>query len=78
MEVYAAMVENIDHHLGRVLQHLKDTGERDNTLVVFYNDNGHEGKGTPYEGGIKLPFASPASQTEGTAHRLHEPNRLQP
>ena len=43
MEVYASMVENIDHHLGRVFQHLRQTGEWDNTLVIFFSDNGANG-----------------------------------
>ncbi len=40
MELYAAMVENFDQHVGRLLSHLRDTGELDNTLVVFMSDNG--------------------------------------
>jgi arylsulfatase len=40
MELYAAMVENMDFHLGRVLEHLEEIGERDHTLVVFLSDNG--------------------------------------
>ncbi|MGE8317779.1 MAG: arylsulfatase [Comamonas sp.] len=51
MEIYAAMVENLDHHIGRLIQKLKDTGEYDNTLIFFMSDNGAEG-GT---GGIGRP-----------------------
>ncbi len=40
MEVYAAMVSNMDRHIGRVIQHLKDSGEYDNTAIVFMSDNG--------------------------------------
>ena len=43
MEVYAAMVENLDHHVGRLLQFLKDSGQYENTLVLFFSDNGAEG-----------------------------------
>lgn len=43
MEVYAAMVEMVDDNLGRVLGHLKETGELDNTFVLFMSDNGAEG-----------------------------------
>lgn len=42
MEVYAAMMENTDHHIGRVLGHLKDSGKLDNTVVLFMSDNGAE------------------------------------
>ena len=40
MELYAAMVENLDHHVGRLLDHLRARGVYDNTLVVFMSDNG--------------------------------------
>lgn len=40
MELYAAMVENLDHHVGRLFAALDDVGELDNTLVVFMSDNG--------------------------------------
>lgn len=42
MEVYAAMVHNMDRHVGRLIQTLKDLGEYDNTLVIFMSDNGAE------------------------------------
>jgi arylsulfatase len=40
MEVYAAMVDRMDQNIGRVMQTLKDTGIDDNTMVVFFSDNG--------------------------------------
>lgn len=43
MEVYAAMIANIDHHLGRLFGHLKRTGQWQNTLVIFLSDNGANG-----------------------------------
>ncbi len=43
MEVYAAMVENLDHHIGRLIDYLRSSGELDNTLIVFLSDNGPEG-----------------------------------
>ena len=42
MEVYAAMLANMDHHIGRLVNHLKQTGQYENTLVVFISDNGAE------------------------------------
>jgi arylsulfatase len=42
MEVYAAMLANMDHHIGRVIDHLKTTGQIDNTVVFFISDNGAE------------------------------------
>ena len=43
MEVYAAMAEALDHEVGRLIAHLKSTGEYDNTVFVFLSDNGPEG-----------------------------------
>jgi arylsulfatase len=40
MELYAGMVDNLDYNVGRIIQHLKDIGEFDNTLIVFMSDNG--------------------------------------
>lgn len=43
MQVYAAMVDNMDHNIGRILAYLDGTGELDNTVVVFMSDNGADG-----------------------------------
>ena len=43
MEVYAAMVDRMDWNIGRVTDYLADTGELDNTVVIFLSDNGAEG-----------------------------------
>ena len=43
MEIYAAMIANIDHQVGRVFDHLKKTGQWDNTVVIFLSDNGANG-----------------------------------
>ncbi len=40
MQVHAAMIDNLDYHIGRIIQYLKDIGEYDNTLVIFASDNG--------------------------------------
>lgn len=40
MEVFAAMVDVLDHNVGRLVQHLKDKGVYDNTLILFCSDNG--------------------------------------
>ena len=40
MELYAAMVENLDEHIGQVIQYLKKSNQLDNTLIVFMSDNG--------------------------------------
>lgn len=42
MEVYAGMAEAMDHHLGRLIAHLRAIGEYENTVFVFLSDNGAE------------------------------------
>jgi arylsulfatase A-like enzyme len=49
MEIYAGMVDNLDHNIGQLIQHLKDIGEYDNTFIMFQSDNGAEG--WPVDGG---------------------------
>jgi len=43
MELYSAMIDNIDYHLGRLFKHLEKTGAYENTLVIFFSDNGANG-----------------------------------
>jgi arylsulfatase A len=65
--VVAAMMEVLDNGIGRVLAKLDALGLRENTLVIFYSDNGgllRDGAQTPwrggkaqlYEGGIRVPL----------------------
>jgi arylsulfatase/uncharacterized sulfatase len=42
MAINAGMIEAMDHHIGRLVAHLKRTGEYDNTVFVFTSDNGPE------------------------------------
>lgn len=63
-----AFVEHLDHHIGLVLQTLKESGLEQNTLVVFTSDNGgslphgqnndpwRDGKQSHYDGGLRVPF----------------------
>lgn len=44
MEIYAAMIDQMDTEIGRLLAHLKTAGVYDNTLVLFMSDNGPEPK----------------------------------
>ena len=50
MEVYAAMIDNMDQNIGRLIEKLKETGDYENTLILFMSDNGgchvapHRGK----------------------------------
>lgn len=40
MEVHAAMIDCVDQGVGRIIQKLKETGEYDNTIIIFSSDNG--------------------------------------
>ncbi len=66
----AAFIEHLDHGIGTVMQTLQKTGLDENTLVIFASDNGgllrvdayngpyRNGKGTVYEGGIRVPMCA--------------------
>jgi arylsulfatase len=43
MELYAGMMENLDFHVGRLIDHLKEIGEYENTIFIVFGDNGAEG-----------------------------------
>lgn len=42
MEIYAAMVDNLDHNVGRLLASLRESGRDRDTVIVFLSDNGAE------------------------------------
>ena len=47
MEVYAGSLAFVDHNIGRVLDAVEETGEMDNTLIIYeMGDNGASGEGT--------------------------------
>lgn len=69
--VYAGMVEAMDQAVGKVLDQIEASGLADNTIIVFFSDNGglstaegsptsnlplRAGKGWLYEGGIRVPM----------------------
>ncbi len=43
MEVYAAMIDYLDEQILRLFDYLKETGEYDNTMIIFISDNGANG-----------------------------------
>lgn len=64
---YLAAIEHMDNSVGRLLRSIDSLGVADNTVVFFYSDNGgvesefsnaplRAGKGSAYEGGIRVPF----------------------
>ena len=47
MEVYAGFLTHTDAQVGRIVEHLKTTGEFDNTIFVVMSDNGASAEGGP-------------------------------
>jgi arylsulfatase A len=66
--VLGAMIESVDDSVGQILEHLNNLELTENTVVIFYSDNGgatsrkqlqaplRAGKGWLYEGGIRVPL----------------------
>lgn len=69
--IYGAMVEAMDEAIGKVIKGLKEAGKYDDTVIIFFSDNGglstsegsptsnmplRAGKGWMYEGGIREPL----------------------
>jgi hypothetical protein len=46
-EVYAGFLSHTDHEIGRLLDFLEESGQLENTIVVFVSDNGASGEGGP-------------------------------
>jgi arylsulfatase len=46
-EVYAGFLSHADHHIGRLLTYLEETGQFANTLIIVVSDNGASGEGGP-------------------------------
>lgn len=66
--VYAALVESVDDSVGRIRAKVEQLGLADRTIIVFTSDNGgltlnqvtfnlgiRAGKGSAYEGGVRVP-----------------------
>ena len=57
-EVYAGFLAHADHHIGRLLDYLEQTGQLENTLVVLVSDNGASGEGGPTGSVNEMKFAN--------------------
>jgi len=64
--VIGAMIQTLDESVGVILDKLRELDLKENTIVIFFSDNGHHGrkdippfrgsKGDLYEGGIRMPL----------------------
>jgi arylsulfatase A-like enzyme len=70
MEVYAGFLSHTDHHIGRVLGFLKDSGELDNTLIMMVSDNGASAEGGPAGTTNELQFFNNAPEPLADSLRM--------
>lgn len=61
--VYLGLIAEVDHQMGRLIKLLKDTGQYDDTLIIFTSDHGEElgshhiwGKGGFFDGSYRVPL----------------------
>lgn len=71
MEIYAGMVDALDENIGRIIQHLEDIDELDNTVIVFLSDNGADAR-PPL--GIKLEAEYVAKEYDNKLNNLGKEN----
>jgi len=73
---YAAMINDLDRYVGRVMKALKDAGVADNTIVVFTSDNGttHPGKASTHFhiGGCDAEFFNSTLDLKGYKGSVYE------
>jgi len=70
MEVYAAMIDNMDQGIGRIVDTLKQHGQFDNTLICFLQDNGGCQESNGRRGNFKRPVEAALPQIAADAIRL--------
>jgi arylsulfatase A-like enzyme len=78
--LYAAMVKSMDEAVGRLLRHIEESGEADNTIIVFWSDNGgyaYPPKATDPEGYTEIPATSNLPFRSGKAS-LYEGGTREP
>ena len=73
---YAAMIAELDDHVGRVVSAIKKAGLMDRTVIIFTSDNGttHEGRGEPdfHIGGVDALFFNSTLNLRGYKGSVYE------
>jgi arylsulfatase len=74
MEVYAAQVDRMDQNIGRVVESLKKNGQLDNTLILFFSDNGGCAENTGrFDNSKKIAQANPPKRSAETPATVTAP-----
>ena len=79
--VFAAMIDRMDQNIGRVIEKIKEAGEEDNTIIMFFSDNG----ACPFERNRELSIplggadsyrtqSTPWANVGNTPYRLYKQN----
>ena len=76
MEIYAAMVESLDQNVGRVVAALRNSGEIDNTVIVFMSDNGAEGSTSRQLIGVLQMLGLPRETADGLRNANANPEKM--
>lgn len=86
--IYAGLIEQLDLAVGNILDYLEQTNQLENTIIVFTSDNGgvvsgdnfstnieplRGGKGTQWEGGIRVPLLIWNPQIDSSYSIIEEP-----
>ena len=69
MEVYAAMIDCMDQGVGRIVESLRKTGQLDNTLILFLQDNGGNYEDTGRKGTATRAAAPTPAAARAGFHR---------
>ena len=81
-EVYAGFSEYTDAQVGRIVDYLEESGQLDNTLILYCADNGASGEGTPNgsvnEGKIFGGYPDDLEQNLSMVDKLGHARHLQP
>lgn len=78
--IYCRLTEEVDRHIGQILQGLKESGQEDNTLVLFVSDHGDmdachalASKGLFYDESVRVPLIMkfPGNIPAGSVNQSH-------
>jgi len=79
-QVYLGLAAEVDHHIGRIIQFLKDSGQYDETLIILTSDHGEMlgdfgswGKSTIFDSAFQVPLIIRDPDLENTGQTIDAP-----